>query len=80
MGSEQTSTHPPRHGPPTPIAQMGAWDFWAHPDSVGLSAEDAAAIKSSTATPEQISRARSRGQAAMNALIVAEGPQCRRPS
>ena len=65
---------------PMPIAQMGPWFFWARPDAVGLSDEDAAAIRDGVATEAQQMRAQEHAQLAMNALIAAEGPQHRRPS
>ena len=55
---------------PKPISQMGPWDFWADPMAVGLSDEDAVALRDGTATQEQTSRALIAGQIAMNALIV----------
>ncbi len=65
---------------PMPIAEMGAWHFWAAPEAVGLSPEDAEAIRNGTATEQQQLRALQFGQAAMNALIMADGPECGRPS
>jgi hypothetical protein len=65
---------------PTPIAEMGPWDFWARADAVGLPDDDAAAIRAGTANPEQVERAQAHSRAAMNALVSAQGPQVRKPS
>lgn len=59
------------------IAAMGPWDFWASPDGLDLSAEDAAAIKDGTASTEQQDRMRRAGQAAKNALISASAGEWR---
>lgn len=77
MGSEQTNSPVLHDRPITPISEMGAWHFWADAYAVGLPLDDAAAIKAGTASQEQLERARVHGQAAMNALISAEGPQHR---
>jgi hypothetical protein len=58
---------------PRPIAQMGAWDFWADAYSIGLTREDAEAITNGTALPDQIDRARVCGQAAKMTLLSADG-------
>ncbi len=55
---------------PMPIKDMGPWYFWADPMAVGLSIEDAVAIRDGTASQQQIDRAQIAGQAAMNELIV----------
>lgn len=60
-----------QHRLPMPIAEMGPWHFWAAPDAVGLSQEDADAIRDGTATAAQAGRAADAAQAAMNALIRA---------
>jgi hypothetical protein len=67
---------------PKPIAEMGAWDFWADAYSIGLSAEDAEAIHSGRALPDQIDRAQFFGLAAKEALLLADcgSPQHRKPS
>lgn len=51
------------------IADMRAWDFLASPQSVGLSAEDAAAIDAGTPLPEQIDRMMKYGERARIALM-----------
>lgn len=55
---------------PMPIKQMGPWYFWADPAAVGLSDEDAVALRDGIASQQQIDRALIAGQIAMNALIV----------
>jgi hypothetical protein len=55
---------------PMPIKDMGPWYFWADPLAVGLSDEDAVALRDGVASPLQIDRAMIAGQIAMNALIV----------
>lgn len=54
------------------ISTMGAWDFWARPYGIGLSDEDAAALKDGTANQDQLARAEFHAISAKNALIGAE--------
>lgn len=70
-----TETNQNRTRLPTTIAEMGPWHFWADPYSVGLSPEDAAAIVDGSALPDQLDRCMKLSQAAMNALVTADGPQ-----
>lgn len=58
--------------PPIPIRDMTPWSFWALPDAIGLSPEDAAAVDDGTATPEQIARMEACAAAAKCALMEAE--------
>lgn len=60
---------------PMPIADMGPWHFWARPDAVGLSLEDAAAIRDGSASEAQQMRALEHAKVAMDALVKAQGPQ-----
>lgn len=62
-------------GTESTISTMGAWDFWARPYGIGLSAEDAAALKEGTASPEQLERAEIHAMSAKHALIGAEAGQ-----
>lgn len=57
------------------ISTMSAWDFWARPYGIGLSAEDAAALNEGTANPEQLARAEFHAMSAKHALIGAEAGQ-----
>lgn len=65
----------PVHNPnafPTPIAEMGAWDFWSRTYGIGLAAEIEQSLLDGTATPEQLEHVRAVAQFAKNALIAAE--------
>jgi hypothetical protein len=74
MGTESNSRLP------TPIANMGPWDFWASPYAIGLSVEDADALAQGKALPEQIDRAQILGGFAKHALMAAPHNEPVRPS
>lgn len=57
------------------ISDMGAWDFWAHPRSLGFSEKDSAAFFNGTADSLQRARAEWAGAVAKSALIMAEAGQ-----
>lgn len=52
------------------IAEMKAWDFWAHPRSLPLTEDEVEACLNGTATDEQINRMLQLGQFAANQLIT----------
>ncbi len=64
----------PVHNPnafTTPIAEMGAWDFWSRTDGIGLPAEIEQSLLDGTPTPEQLDHVRAVALFAKNALIAA---------
>jgi hypothetical protein len=62
------------------IADLGPWDFWARPDSLGLQPDDLAAVEGGTALPDQINRMKALCECARHNLITAEVNEPRRPS
>lgn len=59
-------------GPAITIRGMGPWQFWARTWALGLSDEDAQALKDGTADAAQRTRAEAHFMMARNALIGAD--------